>query len=794
MASRNRKIIRIGGLALGACLGFSQMIFAEPENAKISIVERELQKRRAAVEEGQTLLLKGDEAYQAGNFKDAVDAYAGANASFQQNPTTLELKESALQRYAQASVELSKQLTNKGQVKEAREVLKTVLSENLAPNDPQVLLALEKLDDPIQTNPALTGEHAENVDQVRRLLYLAQGAYDLAKFDESIRHYTEILRIDPYNQAARRGMERVNSEKTKYYGQSYDHSRAEILMEVDRGWELEVKPNTAVPEFAPDLNTLPQNQMITLKNKISRIIIPQFILDEGNLTEAIELLRIRAAENDNLELVPAMKGINITTNLGNPDDVAAKRILDYRFSIRVSNVSVETLLKYITEATGTGFRYDDFAVTIGSKGASGNTMISRTYRVPPDFLSNLTVGGQPGNTEQQDVFNSAPGLGEKLAKRMGAQEALMQQGVSFPSGASASLNPSTNTLLVINTMSNHDVIEQIINAVVESEPVIVTIKTKMVKVEKNVLEELGFDWMLNEFNLNGDNTFLSGGTQVNGAQINDFPSFNGNNAAENPITAGNRTGDFSFPADKLDSLIAAGISRSAQQNRRAPGVVGVSGVVNSTTIQMLMRGMERNKGFDIMATPAISTRNGQAASVSMVREFIYPVAYDPAEIPQSVSAAGGGVFLPSFPSEYETKDLGVFLEVLPTVDEKRQYVDVALKPMISDLEGFVNYGSPINYIENGQSIELNENPILMPVFNVKEVNTNVVIQDGSTIVIGGLLKDSVTTINDKTPILGDMPLVGRLFQSNAIKRNSIAILFFVTVELVDPTGKPYRTR
>lgn len=816
MALRNRKIITICGLVLTGMFGFSHVMVAEEEKPKdqpkTSIAERELQKRKIAADEGQTLLLKGDEAYKNGNFKDAVDAYAGASGLLRDVPTTTPLREFALQRYAQASVELSKELTRKGQLAEARTILETVLAKDVAPNDPQALSALGKLDDPIATNPALTGEHAKNVDQVRRLLYLGQGAYDLGKFDESKRHYTDILKIDPYNVAARRGMEKVIAEQMKYYGAAYDQGRKEHLLDVEREWELQVKPESAVPVLPSDTGMVSQNQAISLKNKLSRIIIPQFAFEEGNLTEAIELLRIRAAENDNLELDPAMKGININTNLGDPESSEAKRILDHRFSIRVSSVPLETLLKYITEATGTSYRYDDFAVTISRKGAAGDSLVSRTYRVPPDFLSKLSSGAKSEGNDDDDIFNSAPDRNEQLAKRMGAQEALAQMGVSFPNGASANFNPSTNTLLVINTMSNQDIIEQIINSVVETEPVIVTLKMKMVKIEKTVLEELGYDWMLNDFNLSGNSSYLSGGTVGNAGPINDFPDFDGNPAALNPITAGNRTGDFAFSNSNLDQLLSAGLSRNTQQLSRAPGVIGFSGIVNDTTLQMMMRGLDQKKAADMMACPAISTRSGQAASISIIREFIYPVTYDPPEVPQSIGGTDIDIFddegnfvetrtipirgtvVPAFPSDYDVKDTGIFLEVLPTVDEKKQYVEVALKPSITDLEGFVNYGSPINYIQDGQSVLLAENPILMPVFSEKNIDTSVVVADGATIVLGGLLKDSVTTVKDKTPILGDIPMVGRFFQSEGVKRNSTAILFFLTVELTDPTGKSYRKR
>jgi general secretion pathway protein D len=125
-------------------------------------------------------------------------------------------------------------------------------------------------------------------------------------------------------------------------------------------------------------------------------------------------------------------------------------------------------------------------------------------------------------------------------------------------------------------------------------------------------------------------------------------------------------------------------------------------------------------------------------------------------------------------------------------------VDVSLKPEITDFDGFVNYGSPINATDVGilgqVTTQLTENAILMPVFSIRRADSNLVVADGATIVIGGMLKQEITDVQDKTPVLGDIPVVGRLFQSEAESTRSIAVLFLVNVELLDPTGRPYRER
>ena len=91
-----------------------------------------------------------------------------------------------------------------------------------------------------QSNTADTPEHAQSVDAVRKNLYMAEGNYNLGKYDNAKKSYEDVLRADPYNAAARRGMERINQAKADTYRAAYDHTRAELLSQVDAAWELGV--------------------------------------------------------------------------------------------------------------------------------------------------------------------------------------------------------------------------------------------------------------------------------------------------------------------------------------------------------------------------------------------------------------------------------------------------------------------------------------------------------------------------------------------------------------------------
>jgi general secretion pathway protein D len=87
------------------------------------------------------------------------------------------------------------------------------------------------------------------------------------------------------------------------------------------------------------------------------------------------------------------------------------------------------------------------------------------------------------------------------------------------------------------------------------------------------------------------------------------------------------------------------------------------------------------------------------------------------------------------------------------------------------------------------NVLLTQNVINQPIFSMRKVTTSVQVADGQTVVIGGLMREDVQKVEDKTPLLGDIPLVGRLFRSNIdqhVKRN---LIIFVTARKVTPLGQ-----
>jgi general secretion pathway protein D len=139
----------------------------------------------------------------------------------------------------------------------------------------------------------------------------------------------------------------------------------------------------------------------------------------------------------------------------------------------------------------------------------------------------------------------------------------------------------------------------------------------------------------------------------------------------------------------------------------------------------------------------------------------------------------------------------VTLEIEPTLGNNDAVIDLRFAPEIVEFEGFINYGSPIqapstNALGEPTTVTITENRIEMPVFSVRRVSTSLSIYDGHTVAVGGLMREDVQNVEDKVPVLGDIPVVGRLFQSKAENRIKSNLIIFVTAQIIDATGRPLR--
>lgn len=130
-------------------------------------------------------------------------------------------------------------------------------------------------------------------------------------------------------------------------------------------------------------------------------------------------------------------------------------------------------------------------------------------------------------------------------------------------------------------------------------------------------------------------------------------------------------------------------------------------------------------------------------------------------------------------------ETGPILDVVPYVLSDGFTINMALIPSLTDFNG---YDTPPNIPSVTGNLNVVQLPTILPDFTVRQVVTTVNVWDNQTVVIGGLISSQLQSTKDKVPVIGDLPFLGRLFQSqskNSIKKN---LMIFVTATIVDPAG------
>ncbi len=765
------------------------------------LAEAEASRRATQVSEAQAQVREGYLLLNASKFQAAADVFKSAHDSLPVSPLTQTVRLQARQGFAAAACARSRELLAEGRYAEAETQLKAVIEPGMDPQNQEAAQLLKDMADPDRYPPALTPRHVAAARQVAEWLRFAGSQMELGDFDAAIETYQQVLRTDPYNTAARRGMEQAEGHKARYFETARDHRRSRLFNEVNAAWEDAVPPTSAQLGLYADSRQESLRNVLGNREKIAKklrtMMVPKVDFSGASFEEVIEFLRVRSRDLD-------QEGRGIDFVLALPPEAASRPI-----DLSLTNVPMEELVRYTAEKAGAAFKIEEFAVKFVTLSEQSGDLILKTYRVPPGFIETATSEAAPAAT---DPFSAAPSGGGLNIRRLGAREFLESRGVSFPEGATASYSKATNMLVVRNTAANHEVVDMLVEQAANVSPKQALISVKWIEINQTNLEELGFDWLLGAFNVPGSNAvFGSGGTNGNmqsadGASSNFPMQFPGTDipVGQFPMTAGVRSSGEILGRPTLDALLGENVM-NIPVNSRSPGQFALSGVLTDPQFQMVVRALNQKKGVDLISVPSIVAKGGQRASISLAREFIYPTEFDPPEVPQQVGSFQIGnvrintgnntaPITPSTPTTFEMRRVGSVIEMEPIISENGREVDLLINPEFTEFEGFIDYASDIdNPLDLGGGAIINQpvdNRIIQPIFRTNRVNTSVRIYDGSTVVLGGVIQDRRVEVNDKVPVVGDIPLIGRFWKSKVALSDRKSFVVFVSVRVLDPSGQP----
>lgn len=188
------------------------------------------------------------------------------------------------------------------------------------------------------------------------------------------------------------------------------------------------------------------------------------------------------------------------------------------------------------------------------------------------------------------------------------------------------------------------------------------------------------------------------------------------------------------------------------------------GILNEEHANNLLRKLSQQKGVNLMSAPSVTTRSGQKATVEVVREFIYPTEFDPPK-----QATKTEPLIPTTPTAFEMKPVGVRMEVVPTLAENGS-IDLTVAPEVTSFEGFIDYGKPIT--QDGKVVS--DNVVKQPIFHTLKTTASFVMESGQSVVFGGLGSPDATPLTSSMPKTKD--LVFFIIQANAVEAGKVAVV------------------
>lgn len=634
-----------------------------------------------------------------------------------------------------------------------------------------------------EKNPEDLKNLISNTEQIKKLLSLADQKIETGQLRSARKTLDDVLRIDPYHRVARQKIEQVEDLRMRSADLRYQASREKALAQVTEAWLPPPPAKVQDVRLARSTDGASVSSAADILKALASITIPELSLNEEPIRSAVDQLQRLSEQND-----PAKKGINFVLKL--PPATAGRNPEDANVSLELREISLQVALKYLCEQVrgGDKLRYEveNNAVFLLPVTSAGGELETRNYDLPPSLIANLPKIAKEDSKSGR--LEDPQKLGTDILRNIGVNVAV--------EGASAICFRDTGKLVVRNTPNELNKIEQRLrDAQGEPPQRQFAVETKFLQFTDNDVKNFTFNLSMQTYQNNGipgTGTFQPGTP----GQIYLPPSLGGGTDGLRG-TAGLNANGVSVVA--LQSLLDPSYPQDASNQ------VGVNAQILGRGFSAFVQLLQNAIGRDLVAAPRVTLADGKPSKIIVSREMWYPTTYTQPTVPNNDQGVGAGFILPSTPSGFERRDIGVTLMVKGESTSVPQAVDLDFTDLlVTDFEGFVNYGATIATVTQGQGGDLNpgiptvapvtqavgQSPYLVPIFSRKSLQSRVRLWDGDTVGLGGLISESVQLVDDKVPGLGDLPLVGRAFRSKASQKVKSNLVIFCTLRIINPDGSP----
>ncbi len=691
----------------------------------------------------------------------------------------------------------------------------------------------------------------EREHKIDILLRSARTLIKNKKFEEAARKVEEIYVLNPFNaEAAQLAAEIYRNYYN--YGRLRSIADTESMMAQEAWqWVEPVFPRDAKKEEKV-VTIAKGGDDYGLQAKLDRILI-RLDLEDADLPYALDRIQRQSRQNDpdkvGIDIALSLsdnkaantaEGQNANTenvedaektaNSGDPaaaaNEQSAKTSEEAKLvTLHANNISVREALDYVSYLTDIPYEVLENRIKFGGS----DTMLVRRYDVSAGAATLINSGGDdnaPAATEEPSDSDAEDGEKKSAKSSVPQVESLTTDqlkkffniyGISFPAGSSISYRRGKITMK--NSPDNHRSLADLLQELNEDKPM-VQIEVKSIELTETDMEELGFNWALgtvskgydSRYGIPNSNRGWQAG-QLNTASPTKIPyevdgvtyyrpAYTSNVNQTKYDTTSGAAGLLSMLGNSINNID----TRAINNLNLFPNLLGSFKPFNSDvqlSLSLTINALDNSDRAEQISAPKVLVASGEKANVVMGKRYYFPTDWDELEIEveEDENVTNVTITRPT-PSFGESELIGTVFSVTPKVLDDNRTIELKINPKVTSYVGKDEYDIYLEWydrkvadgnvewvLDEGQSERYT---IWRPVIATRSLNVNVNVYHGETLVLGGL-SDSISNSRlDKIPILGDLPLIGRLFQSHSENSTRRAMLIFVTAKLIGSDGVPVR--
>ena len=610
-------------------------------------------------------------------------------------------------------------------------------------------------------------------EQVYQMIKQAEEKVVYGQYEEAKSILKQAIKLESEDPRPRRMLRDVIAKQNKLIKSDQELERSQIMLEVLRKISPEAAEDTEeVGSESTDTpgETARKAMWTKLMNKI-----PAVSLDNNTVSEAVQFL----IEEGNIPIVLDAAGVSD------------------KISLDAEGPTILTVIEYICDTANLNYIVTGSAVIISKGEGQMETriwtvspgVVSKASEIETDDSSSDAFGGifdtDTGSDEDFSAMETEPELVRALKDYIGAEV----------EGSSIFLEPVSGTLVARNTVKNLELIDSYLKNLDESgDQVQVEIQARFIQISDQDLNEISFG-----MKLRSPWKVISAHNKDGNALVANPTDFTG---ALRRYSKGTRNSRY---ADRLSSVMnMVGVS-TVGNNQVTDEVLGFfTNALTDPEVGLIFNAIDNKTNADVLSAPSVTTVSGQPrVTIKQITEVMYPedyTVYKPAIIYSSSSQfnllnPSNGPDISAMPG-YATvestlkEDVGIELTVSPIVADDKRTVSMDISCKTS---GEIEPRTVSVYVGN-EILGIDPIELDIPRFKFSEVKTQVVVADGETVVLGGMVTEALRQYKDKVPFLGDLPLIGRFFRAEGSYNEKKHLLIFVKTNIITPTGELYRDR